>query len=158
MLVPTKRSLRIAIFLARCAATSATCFCGVPALRTANMPSCSSISWNCSQAFFAISPVIVSTYQQPPAGSTTLSKWPSSLSTIWTFRAIRLEKSLGCLKISSKGLTCMESTPPATPENASVETRSMLTQGSTWVLFQVEVRAWIFIFLDSSFPPKDSTT
>ena len=67
----------------------------VPLATAFAMPPSASIAWKISQALRARSSVSFSTYQLPPAGSTTRPRPLSSISTSWVLRAMRRAKASG---------------------------------------------------------------
>ena len=66
-----------------------------PESSAATSPPARSISVNQSHAAWARESVSDSTYQEPPAGSSTRARCPSSTSRLWVLRAIRREKASG---------------------------------------------------------------
>ena len=121
------------------------------------MPPSFSIPWKTSQIFRETSSVRFSMYQEPPAGSTTLSRLHSPSRISGQLRAMRRENSSGMRTAASKGSTSMLSTPPIMAEKAWAEPRSRLTQGSTLERVQKEVRACRLILAASSLPPHSLT-
>ena len=113
--------------------------------------------WKNSHIFREASSVRFSRYQEPPAGSTTLSRLHSPSRISGQLRAMRRENSSGMRTAASKGRTSILSTPPMMAENAWAEPRSRLTQGSTLERVQKEVRAWSLILAASSLPPHSLT-
>ena len=91
------------------------------------MPPAAWIFWICFQMASPSWPVRVSTYQEPPAGSTGLSRLNSSCIMTWMFRAMRREKGSLSRTAASKGRIFMPLTPPTTPEKAWVVARSTFT-------------------------------
>ena len=127
MLVPTARSARCASLLKRCCSTDWMSRWMTPSRTLFRNPPAASILWSSSQAFRASSSVSFSTYQEPPAGSSGWSRLNSFCSSTCALRATRRENSEPGRSASSKHPTVRPSTPPTTPEKASVVLRSMFT-------------------------------
>ena len=127
ILVPTALSARVASFLKRSLSTFLTSACISPFSSMAYMPPLASISLNLSDIAFISSPVRVSTYQLPPAGSTGCSRSNSSRSISCRLRAILLLVSSLSPMASSSVETLMAFIPPTTPEKASVVVRRIFT-------------------------------
>ena len=82
-----------------------------------------------------------STYQEPPAGSSTRARWPSSTSRFWVLRAIRREKASGRPSAASNGCTVTTSAPPTPAAKQATVVRSRFTHGSCFVVITDEVTA-----------------
>ena len=71
-----------------------------------------------------------STYQEPPAGSSTRARCDSSVSNAWVLRAIRRENGVDAPIAASKGGTVTASAPPTPAANPATVPRSRFTYGS----------------------------
>ncbi len=107
----------------------------------ASAPPAFSRSVNCSHARSASSAVTDSTYQEPPAASTTRPRLDSSCRTAEVLRAIRRAKSSGSPSAVSNGSTVIASAPPTAAAKQPIVVRSMFTHGSCRVSMTAEVTA-----------------
>ena len=116
------------------------------------------MSRNLSQATSAIRRVRSSTYQDPPAGSTTEARALSSNSSNWVLRAVRRPNSLGRPRPESKGRTVTASAPPTPAAKAATVPRSKLPHGSRQVRSTVDPLAcWTWPQCSSVAPLASAT-
>jgi len=129
-----------------------------PVVRAAFAPPTASMSRNLSQATSAIRRVRSSTYQDPPAGSTTEARALSSNSSNWVLRAVRRPNSLGRPRPESKGRTVTASAPPTPAAKAATVPRSRLPHGSRQVRSTVDPLAcWTWPQCSSVAPLASAT-
>ena len=120
------------------------------------MPPLDSIIWNSAQIFSHNSAANVSTYQEPPTGSTGWRNSNSVCNITWMLRAIRREKS-SALRIGwSNGETSRLFKPPTTPENACVVLRNKFTYGSYTVFVKADVLPCTWTARSASSAPNAS--
>ena len=140
-LTPVIASERFASRFRRCSQATATRSRTSPSASARTMPPARSISVNQAHAAWASSSVSDSTYQEPPAGSSTRASDPSSTSRLWVLRAIRRENASGRPSAASNGCTVTTSAPPTPAAKQATVVRSMLTHGSRRVVITDEVTA-----------------
>ncbi len=112
-----------------------------PSRRASAWPPVRSIHWKNPQPARASSSVSRSTYQEPPAGSTTRERWDSSMRMEEVLRAMRRANASGRPSASSKGRTVTASAPPTPAPRQAMVVRSMFTHGSRRVIITEEVTA-----------------
>lgn len=134
-------SRRLASATERSAQVAATRSRTRPEPSAARWPPARSISWNQAQAACASSSVSCSTYQEPPAGSTTRARCDSSSRIAWVLRAIRRAKASDRPTALSNGWTLTASAPPTPAARQATVVRSMFTHGSRSVIITAEVTA-----------------
>ncbi len=108
------------------------------------MPPAASMSWTRAQAAWARSLVSDSTYQEPPAGSSTRPRLDSSAATSCVLRAMRRESLFGRPWAVSNGSVVIDSAPPTAAPKVAIVPRSRFTHGSSRVIMRYEVTAcWV---------------